>query len=102
MLFSGFAASAQTPAKPSGAPGYVVSTKGDTLFGEVNYLKKSGYRQSMQLKLADQTTKVCNARNFVYVKAGDDVFESFQVPDGDEKQFFWKKTGGRIYFFEYQ
>jgi len=95
-----------TPAKtPQGAPGYVVSTAGDTLFGEINYMKKSGYRQSMQIKFPDQTTKMCNARNFVYVKAGDEVFESLSIANSEgkeEKQFFWKKTGGKIAFYEYQ
>lgn len=89
-------------AKPPGEPGFAVTTKGDTLRGEINYLKKSGYRQSMQIKFPDQTTKVCSARNFTYVKAGDQVFESFLVPEAEERQFFWKKTAGKISFYEYQ
>lgn len=85
-------------------PGYVVSSKGDTVFGEINYLKKSGYRQSIIVKLPDLSTKNCNAKNYVYVKAGDEIFESFLVPDGEvnEKQFFWRKTTGKIDFYEYQ
>lgn len=92
------------PVKPQGVLGYVVSSKGDTLRGEVNYLKKTGYRQSMQIKLDDQTTKVCNARNYKFVKAGDAIFESFSITTGDvaENQFFWRKSSGKIDFYEYQ
>jgi hypothetical protein len=95
---------AQT-AKPVGVPGYVVASKtGDTLFGEINYLKKTGYRQSMQIKFPDQTTKVCSARNYKFVKAGDDVFVAFAIQDADvtENQFFWRKATGKIDFYEYQ
>lgn len=83
-------------------PGFAVSAKGDTLFGNINYMKKTGYRQSMQVKLPDQTTKSINARNYVYVKVGGEIFESFLVPGGEEKQFFWQKSGGKIFFYEYQ
>lgn len=102
-IFSSTLLFAQTP-KTELVSGYIVSAKGDTLFGEINYLKKSGYRQGMIIKLADQTTKNCNARNYVYVKAGEEIFESFLVPAGEvnEKQFFWKKSSGKIDFYEYQ
>lgn len=92
---------AQTP-KPAGEPGYAVSAKGDTLFGEVSYLKKSGYRQSMSVKLPDQTTKSCSPRSYTYIKAGNNVFISFMVPEAEEKQFFWRKTTGKITLYEYQ
>lgn len=90
--------------KIEAVPGFAVSAKGDTLHGQVNYLKKSGYRQSMQIKLADNTSKVCNARNYKYIKAGEQVFESFPVENGDVKdsQFFWKKSTGEIDLYEYQ
>lgn len=92
---------AQTP-KPAAEPGFAVSAKGDTIFGEVSYLKKSGYRQSMSVKLADQTTKSCSPRSYNYVKAGDQVFISFLVPEAEEKQFFWRKTVGKVTLYEYQ
>lgn len=92
---------AQTP-KFEAEPGFAVSAKGDTLFGMVNYMKKSGYRQSMQVKVDEQTSKMVNARNYLYVKAGKEVFESFQVPGGEDKQFFWQKTGGKVFLYEYQ
>lgn len=95
-----FAQGTTTKIEPE--PGFAVAAKGDTLFGNINYLKKSGYRQSMQVKLPDQTTKSINARNYVYVKAGNEIFESFLVPGGEEKQFFWQKSGGKIFFYEYQ
>ena len=91
--------------KPVGVPGYAVVAKtGDTLHGEINYLKKTGYRQSMQVKLPDQTTKVCSARNYKFVKAGEDVFVAFAIQDADvtENQFFWRKATGKIDFYEYQ
>jgi len=101
---TGLLLNAQT-VKPVGVPGYAVAAKtGDTLHGEINYLKKTGYRQSMQLKFPDQTTKVCSARNFKYVKAGDEVFVAFAIQDADvtENQFFWRKATGKIDFYEYQ
>lgn len=58
----------------------------------------------MQIKFPDETTKMCNARNYKYVKAGDQIFESFEISTGDvaEKQFFWRKASGKIDFYEYQ
>ncbi len=91
-----------TTSKIEPEPGFAVSVKGDTLFGNINYLKKTGYRQSMQVKLPDQSTKSINARNYVLVKVGNEIFESFLVPGGEEKQFFWQKEGGKIFFYEYQ
>lgn len=96
-----FSLSAQNT-KFEAEPGFAVSIKGDTLFGVINYMKKSGYRQSMQLKENEQTSKMINARNYVFVKAGNEIFESFQVPGTDEKQFFWQKTGGKVFLYEYQ
>jgi hypothetical protein len=82
--------------------GFAVSVKGDTLFGEINYMKKTGYRQTMQVRIDEQTQKTCNPKQYLYIKAGDHVFESFLVPGGEEKQFFWLKTGGKISLYEYQ
>lgn len=82
--------------------GFAVSVKGDTLFGEVNYMKKTGYRQTMQVRIDEQTQKTCNPKQYSYIKAGDNVFESFFVPGGEDKQFFWLKTGGKIFLYEYQ
>lgn len=106
LLFAAFFISSVSFAQSSGKiepeRGFAVSSKGDTLFGDVNYMKRSGYRQSMQVKIDEQTTKTCSPRNYVFVKAGEHIFETFLVPGGEDKQFFWRKTGGKVFFYEYQ
>lgn len=91
----------QTANNQGTLPGYAVMAKGDTLRGEIKFRKKESYAQNMSVRFPDQNVKSVTPKTAVYVIAGDNEFESYEVPGSQDRAFFKKLVGGKINFYQY-
>lgn len=91
----------QTSNNQATLPGYAVMAKGDTLRGEIKFRKKESYAQNMSVRFPDQNVKSVTPKTAVYVLAGDNEFESYEVPGSQDRAFFKKLVGGKINYYQY-
>jgi hypothetical protein len=81
--------------------GYVVTTEGDTIRGELKYKNKYTYTQRIICKYGDDEKKTFNYKNALFFSADDENYELHEVKGIDDKVFLRKHISGAISFFEY-
>jgi hypothetical protein len=89
---------------PGFTPGYVVTSTGDTIRGEVKYKNKYTYTQKVIIKYGDDEKKTLNFRNAVFFASEGEEYELFEVKGVDDKVFLRRYIVGKInyYIYEYE